>query len=427
MITKSLASRLSAVSILIFGMSQVTAAAAALVRLPMSIKYLGTQEFGLLITIVAFLPWLSLLLGGSRITTRNSLSSLDASEVMGAWRFLLKRSFLMSLQLALPLAALGILSYFVGEQRFSQAVLPGFKAILILLVVYASGTPLFGTFAGGADALGKHNLYAGFGTVSALVSIPATWVGVQFALPLVWFVLVAAATYWLPALMIFLYFFQGIFRSKSIPGIQLGFVKTVTAASQGLGILFSSGLDVIVVAGTLGLVEAGSYGISTRLLGTIMIPAAALAPSQFRHFAQLRATHAPLHKVKRELRAVLIRNGALTLAIALCVLAIYGYVFRLMTHDKYPTNYSLGASLAVATILSAIFATFFAASAGDLGLRIGRNLSIAIGLLNLLSTIVLTKTIGVLGPAAASIACYGLGSVLWLWYVKRSPAFLTVV
>jgi O-antigen/teichoic acid export membrane protein len=227
--------------------------------------------------------------------------------------------------------------------------------------------------------------------------------------------------------MIFLYFFQRILRSKTIPSIHVGYLKTLTAASQGLGILFSSGLDVIVVAGTLGLGVAGSYGISTRLLGTIMIPAAALAPSQFRHFAKLRSAHAPLHKLKRELRALLVRNSALTVAIALCVLAIYGYVFRLMTHGVYPTNYALGGSLAIATILSAIFATFFAAAAGDLGLRIGRNLSIAVGLLNLITTFFLTKAIGILGPAMASIACYALGSALWLGYVKRSPAFLTVI
>ena len=426
MTNRPLTSRLAALAIAAFGLSQVAAAGAALVRLPMSIKYLGTQEFGLLITITAILPWLSLLLGGSRITTRNNLSAVHSTQVFGVWRFQLRRACGMSLQLLLPLAAVGALGVLIVDKLPSPTFLPGIKFTAIILVLYASCTPIFGTLAGGADALGKHNLYAGCSTGTALLSIPATWLGIELSLPLEWFVLVAASTFWLPSILVWLYFLPRLVRNTNSPSKKISFSMTITAASQGLGILFSSGLDVIIVAGTLGLRVAGSYGISTRLLGTIMIPAAALAPAQFKHFAELRSVGAPIVKLKREIRRVLIRNSFLTLSIAIFVSAIYGYVFRLMTEGVYETNYLLGCSLALATVLAAIFATFFAASAGELGLKVGRNFSIAIGALNLLSTIFLTKILGVYGPSIASIFCFGFGCILWIRQIKRTPEFLVV-
>jgi O-antigen/teichoic acid export membrane protein len=390
----------------------------------MSIGYLGTSDFGLLLTLIALFPWLGLLTGGSRITTRNMLSTVHEAEVFSLWRRVLSRSLLLVALLGAVFIIVGLVAFWLIETLFSGEAVQSLQWALLVLATYAAFTPVVGALAGGADALGRHNLYAGLSTGVALLSIPATWLGVCWHLPLAWFLMLASATFWLPSFLIWIRFFPSLWRAHRTESRAPGVLEVCMASSQGLGILFSSGLDVVIVASVLGLSVAGSYGVSTRLFGTLMIPAAALAPSQFRYFAQMRAESQSLFNVKRALRRVVARNTALTIFGATMVFAMYEYIFKLMTHGAYTTSNTLGFSLAVATTLAAIFATFFAASAGSKGLRVGRNFSLTVGLLNLILTYVLTKLFGILGPSLSSTLCFGLGILLWVTKIKKSPQFL---
>jgi hypothetical protein len=425
MIQRSLASRDSILAIGFFGASQLTAAAAALIRLPMSIGYLGTHNFGLLLTIVALFPWLGLLTGGSRIAVRNLLSSLPNDEVFGAWRQQLTLARTLALKLFVFGSIVTGLFAWVGGHFYPGQLGAELQMCLPLLLVYFSSSPILGALAGGADALGRHNLYAGLGSIAAVLSIPATWLGVHYHLTLWWFLFVASATFWMPAAGTWLWFVSTFLRHGKISRGTLTIRGLINSSSQGLGILFSSGFDVAIVASVLGVSVAGSYGISARLFGTLMIPAAALAPSQFRHFAQLRAQDQALPKIKRDVRLVFMRNLALTLVVATLVLAVYEYLFHLLSDGKYHTTLTLGLSLAVSTTLSAMFATFFAAAAGSSGIIVGRKFSVMIGFLNLILTAGLTRGLGIIGPSIASSVCFGLGIVLWIRQIKKFPEFLS--
>lgn len=194
-------SKLAWVSVTTLGVSQAVNLGSALVRVPVSISYLGGLRYGIMVTLLAIVPWIATVTGGSRIATRAILGVQGFGEQRSRLRVLIAAAAKVGLSVGVILGLLFLTIYLSSSAR---AMIPlngtEFVEVGLVLMAYGTCTPILGLGTGYLDTLGRHNQNVVALVIANLAAIPATYAVVGAHGQLWQLLLIGSLTNWAPGI-----------------------------------------------------------------------------------------------------------------------------------------------------------------------------------------------------------------------------------
>ena len=404
-------------SILAFGLANVGAGFVNIMRMPILLQHLGVGAFGFFMACMTLGPWAVFLLGGSKVQVREYLSPMSSSEQSAVAGYFVRRAARLGIHSSLLILVLGELIVFTfGRDWTSISVLDRYL-LPVVIAIPAAAAPLSGTFSGILDAQSRQNLNSVMIFCINLLTFPMTLVGVNAGWTWSSLLFLSMSGFWLPGLANG-FFIRFRLRSVETHQYHLPTRAVVLASSQSVGSLLSSGLDQFAVAFSCGAAVNANYAVHTRLMLPLSIPPAALAPSQFKSSAVLRATgragDISSYRVK-----ILRKNLTISGLVATSGILWMPFLFQIVSRNRLVFDFKLTLLLVVSNLMATAFATGFHTSMSEKGLKICGWISLIVGAMNCALTFLLAHIFGTYGPAMASIFSYAVGCALWVTVWRR--------
>jgi hypothetical protein len=406
----------------IYGLSQTIAAFSALIRLPIAIGYLGIGEFGKMVSLIQILSVPLLFQGAMRLHFRKRFSQ---KEFDGVTSFIEVQKRLLKFSIRrfiLPLAVCLGLSTMLANKYFARDVVLNITLAMILILLFISILPT-AIHYGYLDSQSQQNSVISIDIVSSVVSVPLLLIAVYFELSTAFVLCIFTSTLWLPIFVLMYLTRKQKSKSKSETTMHFKIdFHYMSYLKQSLGSSLTLNYNSILFALQTNPVLVAKINIAEKLLSTIFIPTAALAPVQFVNLTKNSSIHN--EKSKGTYFKILILNATLTFLFAIpIVLAAYFFSPFLM-------NQSAGLSLGM--ILSIAFAYCIYSMYSTLQLiNLARietsqwilNMGILLGLISCALCYVLaarTKDLTLLFSVGLT---YSAGSSIILYYLFRNRHF----
>jgi O-antigen/teichoic acid export membrane protein len=402
----------------------------ALVSVPLTVHYLGTEQYGLWVTITSVSALLGFADLGLSNGLMNAVSDAHGREDREAARTYLSSAVAMLVVVALLLGVVFVLVYplipwervfNVSSASASDVAGPGFAVLVAITLV---GIPL-GVVS--STQLGYQEGYrnGAWQAAGAVFSLVGLMIAVAGEVSLPWLVLAIGSG---PLLATTL---NGVDLLRRRPWLSPRLRSATWAAAKWLlrlGLLFfvlqlasiiAYQTDYIVIAQILGVSEVTTYAIPMKLFMTIpMLLGFGLLPlwPAYREALTRRDLSWIRHTLVRSLQV----TAAVSIPLSL-VLVVFGrpLIDLWVGEDVVPTTgllVALGLWVVVYSLSVAI--AMFLNGANVIGFQAG--LAVAMTVTNLGLSIGLTHAIGVSGPAWGSTiavaACVLLPSA---WYLRR--------
>lgn len=190
-----------------------------------------------------------------------------------------------------------------------------------------------------------------------------------------------------------------------------------------LGILLAYAFDALIVGAVLGPVQAGAYGLASRIMSMVtVLPLAVqgLTVVQLTRKRESGDVDAFLHAIRRQ--GLLI--GGIGAAVALVGMIVGPWLGGVLGRGEVPVPWPLYVWIGLHGILTAASTPLMSAYANPHGARQRGLAAITCGLANIVLSAVGALLVGVEGPAIATVACSGaMVAYLW-WQARRSPRLI---
>lgn len=393
-----------------FGISQLVAVGAALIRIPLIIHYLGVTNFGILVTMSQIFPLLNILTVSTRIKSRIHFSrSSDSLDL------LLKNSVHLEISTAVRvgnwIGMITVLLLFIVKKVFAEFSQEIHMSVLALMTTigFTSTTLLFGTLYGLYDVRGKQNFISGFDLVSSVISVPLTLFGIKQKLGTDYFFFVTSLTFIMPGFILAILEWKLFKNMKSKDLKKWEYIKqNLKFANQNIGNIIGNGFNLLIISKLIGFTDAALYSICEKIFSGIAIPNGALAPLQFTEMAKNSKNISSQKRTRHLLTRVIKLNLIFSASVAVILCSIFPILFNILSRATLPIPILIGTVVAINNLLFATFTSFFpylSVSGGYFDVVI---LPLLNGIFSLLLSLLLVSKIGVLGAPVSGMCVNGL-------------------
>lgn len=364
-----------------YGLSQAIAAFSALLRLPIAIGYLGISEFGKMVSLIQLLGVPLLFQGAMRLHFRKRYSQQDLDGIISFLR-IQKRYLKFSVKkFIFPLLICLGISYILTDKYFARDIALNITLTVILILLFISILPT-AIHYGYLDSQSKQNLVISIDIVSSVISIPILILAVNFGLPISIILCIFTSTFWLPifVLMYLTRYRQNTLHKENSPKFDKDFTYS-SYLKQSLGSSLTLNYNSLLFALQNNPILVAKVNIAEKLLSTIFIPTAALAPIQFVKLSKMASLHRD--KYKRLRKQILVLNSTLTFIFAIPVVVTAFFVSPFLMNQNNALSWRLILSIAFAYFVYSIYSTLQLMNlAGGKTSQWILNLGISLGLLS---------------------------------------------
>lgn len=412
-----------------YGVQLVITALTSFVRVPLMVRALGQDSFGLVIVVTSGAPLLLAMCGGGRLASRTLASEswerghqppLRALTQL-AMRFALAQSALVLLVAAAPLTySLLQADGVVGRVEFGAAI--------AVAGVLCSVACVGGIGWGVLEAQGRAVLLNGFGSAVAVFGLLVNWALWRLDAGFFAFATVNTVTSAAP-------FYLGF----TVPAFRAALRRTASTASsatisrqhralliqgwaQNAAPFSTRAADPAIVSSATGPADAATLGVAQRLGMLLTVVPLALEPFVSARVARRRPGSNPMGL--REAGRLALAYGAVAMIAGLGLVAVGPALARALAEGEFGADRGLFLMIGVAGVLSSMGSVLLAIGTGPVAMRQGTRIDMVCAGLNLVASIWLAHLIGMVGPVVASIGANVLAIAGRLRVLVRSPEAL---
>jgi len=401
----------------------------AIVSVPLTVRYLGGERYGVWVTISSFLAFLSFTDFGLANSLTNALGKAQAADARDAGRRYVSTAFIVLSLIALftlvagSLLAPRLATFLFPNIQSSLARDEIVPAILISLSIFALNFPLLITnrvlAAHQENALA--NLWNMAGSLANLVAILAV---ISFRGGLPWLVLGCSGLGLLTNVTsaLWLFGFRKSWLRPRFSDIDLSFAKNLLSDGWkffliGVGWMINSQTDNLVIAHFLGANQVTPYSVTFRLFAIATMLQTLAYPSLWPAYTNAFARK-DFAWIRRTFRSSFMFSFFVTLAI-LAVLVIFGRdIIRLWAGPSAVPSFSVIVWMALWNLMlsNLYMASCLLNATGHLrGMTIYGSVT---AVLNLLLSIWFVRIYGVAGVIAGTVIAFLIANYI--------PTFLEV-
>lgn len=403
----------------------------ALVSLPLAVRYLGAERFGVWAAIGSTVVFLNLLDLGVASTLTNYIARSHAVERKEDAARYTTNALALSAGVAIA-AGVGLVAAWshldwVALFRVSAAVPRGevssTAAVALTLILLGVPGSLNGRILAGYQEVHRNNAIIGISTLANLAGL-AIGVALHVSMAL----LFALATGWttatnLTALAVILYGDKPWLRPR-LTYIHWNMARQLLSSGSGFflvqiagAVVFSS--DNVVLSHYLGPAQVTPYSVTWRMVGLTALAQGLLFPALWPAYADAYA-RGEYDWMRRAFRRTMQATLALNLAFALVLLTCGRMLIRIWAGPAAVPTVTLLGPMALWAIISGAMTVESCLLAAVNRTREQGVLSIIAAALNLALSIVLVQRIGAVGVIAGTVLSYLLVLVVPQSLIVRS-------
>ncbi len=370
-------------SIGIYGTSQAIAAFSALLRLPIAIGYIGISDYGKMVSLIQILSVPFLFQGAMRLHFRKRLSHQELDGIASFFQ-IQRRLMKFSIQkFKYPLLVCVGISLILVNKSFEGNISLSITLTIIMSILFISILPT-AIHYGYLDSKGKQNLVITIDIVSSVISVPILLLAVTAKMSITYIFCVFTLTLWLP-IFVLMYLTRNQKNRNKIDETQQ-FERDFHYSSylkQSLGSSLTLNYNSVLFALQTNPILVAKINIAEKLLSTIFIPTAALAPIQFVKLTKSSLVHG--EKFKQTRSAILLLNVFLTLLFTIPVVIGAYFLSPYLMNQTDALSLMLILSVAFGYFIYSIYSTLQLINLASIETSNWiLNLGIALGLLSCL-------------------------------------------
>jgi O-antigen/teichoic acid export membrane protein len=397
--------------------SKILLAATTLVTLPIAVRYLGAERYGVWVTTTTVTSWIAMLDLGVAATLTNSISTAFAAND----KHLAARQTTNAL--AITLVVVGVLGIFSGiawanldwvrllnvSAQVSPWEVKTTVEIALGLVLLAPACTLGGKILSGYQQTHLYNLVT---TGGALASFAGLIVGVllHFKMPMLFLCFSGTVTACGVAALIWVLFFFKPWLRPRLSYINLAEMRGLIRDGAPLFLIQIAcivvfGTDNLVVSHYLGADQVTPYSVTLRLVTYAQFLPMFLFPSLWPAYAEADA-RGDYRWIRRTF--ILTMLGSLTTMLGLLtVFVLFGKtIIRLWAGSAAVPAESLLIAMSIWTLISALTGVQSCLLSAVGRARTQGIVSLASAVLNIILSIYLVQRIGSIGAVIGTIASY---------------------
>ncbi len=397
--------------------ARILSSALTLVSLPLAVRYLGAERYGVWATITTTVVWINLLDLGVANTLTNHISRAYAFEDKLSAARAITNALLVTISLALVLGLafvpiwhrIGWTSLFNVSTNVSAWDVRLTVLAAAMLMLLALPANLVGKILAGYQELHFANLAIGLGALANLAGLAAgVWLGVS--MPALFLMSAGCATLisFTTLLLVVLWYKPWLRPRISLASFQTAKELMSSGSSfffiQVAGVVvFSS--DNLVVSHYLGAAEVTPYSVTWRFVGMAAILQSLLFPALWPAYAEAYA-RGDLGWIRRSFSRVMKGTLALNLGAVIALMFLGRTLIRWWAGPAaVPTLYLLGA-MGIWAIINGFMNVESCLLAALGRTREQAALSVVAAVVNLSLSIALVRHIGSVGVIAGTILSY---------------------
>jgi O-antigen/teichoic acid export membrane protein len=403
------------------------------VSVPIAVRYLGPEQFGVWVTVsttLALLIVLDLGIAGAMTNYISESYALDDKELAGRYA---TTGLSVMVLIALALGAAGALlwPYFHWGDLFRLPDAENDRlishAVAAAYIVFLIGLPagLAAKFLGGYQEVKTANIFAAIGAGANLIAVVVI---TRLHGNLVWLVVGSSgATVGTNLVcLLWLLIWHKPWLMPTIGRWRMSLVRPLIQTGMGLFILQVAGLavfntDNFIIAHYLGPAQVTPYSITSKLVGYTAAAQTIMTPALWPAYAEAW-TRGDLRWIRRTL--ALVTLGSVGAACAGCaVLIIWGKsLIRLWAGSAAVPTQTLLVLMCVWIVICTFMANTSTVLAASKQVRMLAWLSVAVAFTNLAATIWLVQRIGSVGVILGTI-----GSFLLILVIPQTWKVVTIL
>lgn len=397
--------------------ARVLSSLVAFVSLPLAVRYLGAERYGVWATITSIAVWLNLL----DLGIANSLTNLIARAYASGRRTDAARAFTSALALTFAIAALSAAvflfclarvnwaTFFHAELRLSEEIR---WTVLIagLLVLAALPLNLVSKVLAGYQEVHRWNQAQGW---AALLSLGGMGIGVvcKVSMPVL-YLLSFGSIACVGCVMLLRLLWRKPWLAPHTRHVHRGTLVELLSAGWSFlliqiaaAVVFSS--DNLVISHYLGASEVTPYSVTWRLIAFGAVLQSLAFPALWPAYAEAQA-RGDVAWIRRTYSTTMKATLALNLAFAVCVLILGRSAIRYWAGPSAVPPYLLLLAMTFWSVLSGCMTVQSCLLAALNRTRLQAILSVIAAALNIILSIFLVTRIGSLGVILATISSYVL-------------------
>jgi O-antigen/teichoic acid export membrane protein len=408
-----------------------------LISLPLAVRYIGAERFGVWATITSTAVFLNLLDLGIASTLTNHIARFyavgdresAAHYTANAIALTAALATLSGLALLAAWANIDWMAVFNVSVKVPRREVSATVAVAITLLLLGLPASLGSRILAGYQEVHISNLVVCVGTIANLAGLLAGIV-LRASMPVLFLLAVGGTTLCnLAALTGTLVWFKPWLRPR-LAWIEWPLVRELLSSGSGFfliqiagAVVFSS--DNVVVSHYLGAAQVTPYNVTWRLAGFVAVMQGLVFPALWPAYAEAHARD-DYSWIRRTFRLVMKGTLALNLAFAVTFVAIGRPVIRWWAGETAVPSTTLLAAMALWAMISGFMTVESCLLAAVNRIREQGVLSMIAAAVNLALSIVLVQRIGAVGVIAGTILSYVLVLVVpqsvIVWDVLRGAS-----
>ena len=399
------------------GAARVLSSAVTLLSLPLAVRYLGAERYGVWATITTTAVWINLLDLGIANTLTNHISHAYALRDEHA----AARSFTNALFLTGAMATLaGILAILLFPHinwirllnvspRVSAAEVRHTAAAAVTLTLLALPCNLVSKVLAGYQELHRNNYAICAGAAGSLVGL-ALGIMLRVPMPVLFVMSVGCLTYASLITMIVVVGWQKRWLIPRLSFLHRNLIKELLSSGSSFFLIqiaavvvFSS--DNLVVSHYLGAAEVTPYSVTWRIVGLVALLQSLIFPALWPAYAEAYAKR-DFNWIRRTFAATMTGTVALNLLSAAILLAFGRSLIRIWAGAAAVPAFALLFAMCVWAVINGFMSVESCLLAALNRIREQAVLSIIAAALNIFLSLMWVRQIGALGVIGGTIVSY---------------------
>jgi len=405
------------------GAARVFSSAVTLLSLPLAVRYLGVERYGVWATITTTAVWINLLDLGVANTLTNHISRAYASQDKRA----AAASFTGALFLTGATAALAGVSAILlfphinwirllnVSPRVSAAEVSRTAAVAVGLTLLALPCNLVSKILAGYQELHRNNYAACAGAAVSLCGLTLA-IALRVSMPVLFVMSVGSLTFTSLALMVVVVAWQKRWLIPRVSFLDWGVTKELLRSGSSFFLIqvaavvvFSS--DNLIVSHYSGAAEVTPYSVTWRIVGLVALLQSLVFPALWPAYSEAYAKR-DFAWIRRTFAATMTGTVALNLVCAAILLAVGRGMIRIWAGGAAVPAFALLLAMCVWAVINGFMSVESCLLAALDRTREQAVLSMLAAAVNIFLSLLWVRQIGALGVIGGTIVSYLLVLVL---------------
>jgi O-antigen/teichoic acid export membrane protein len=396
--------------------ARILSAAVTFVSLPLAVRYLGAERYGVWATVTTTVVWISLL----DLGIANSLTNLLSRDYAFGDKRSAARHFSNALVLSVGIA-LGVglcvaiafphcnWTELLKVSEINSAEVRSTIAVALALMLFGLPCNLGSKILAGYQEVHRNNYVVGGSAAASVVGL-ALGIGLHVSMPILFVMSAGCMTFGSFFNLVWLLIWKKPWLGPRISFVNRGTMRTLLNSGWSLFLIQIAGVvvfgsDNLVVSHYLGASEVTPYSVAWRLVGVAAILQSLLFPALWPAYAEAYA-RSDYNWIRGAFRFTLRASILLNLGCLILVVSWGRILIRIWAGAAAVPSYALLLAMALWALISGVMSAESCLLAALNQTREQAVLSVVAAAANILLSILMVKRVGSVGVILGTILSY---------------------